>query len=201
MVINYLGNGSFKLQSGETSLLVNPESNRFKADIILRTLVSAEQLKANDSLDKLGAGGFAEQNDIYFSGEYEVKGIEVSGIPVPEESTDKFIKTVYLVNWEEMQFAFLGHISKPLSAEIMDALDEPDVLVLPTGGGHFLEAVAAAKIAKQLEPSFIIPTFYKSPAEFLKVMGQKGETQEKLVFKKKDLEDTKNKVVVLEVKS
>ena len=189
MVINYLGNGSFKLQSGETSLLVDPESNRFKADLILRTLTLAESLRFG--------GGSSEQNDIGFPGEYEVKGIEVLGISVPEESTEKFVKTVYLVNWEEMQFAFLGHVSKPLSAEIMDVLDEPDVLVLPVGGGHFLEPAAAAKIAKQLEPSFIIPTFYKSPAEFLKAMGQKGEEMEKLVFKKKDLEETRDKVIIL----
>ena len=191
MVINYLGNGSFKLQSGETSLLVNPESARFKADLILRTLTPTEFLKANV--------GSAEQNDICFPGEYEVKGIEVLGIAVPQESTDKFIKTVYLVNWEEIQLAFLGHISRPPSEEIIDALDEPDVLVLPVGGGHFLDASAAAKIAKQLEPSFIIPTFYKSPAEFLKAMGQKGEVQEKLVFKKKDLGETRDKVVILKM--
>ncbi len=188
MVINYLGNGSFKLQSGETSLLVNPESNRFKADLILRTLAPAELLRAS---------GSSEQNDIGFPGEYEVKGIDVLGIPVPEESTEKFVKTVYLVNWEEIQLAFLGHISRPLSAEVMDILDELDILVLPVGGGHFLEAGAAAKIAKQLEPSFIIPTFYKSPTEFLRAMGQKGEELEKLVFKKKDLEDIKDRVIIL----
>lgn len=189
MVINYLGNGSFKLQSGETSLLVNPESNRLKADLILRTIAPAETLRAND--------GPAEQTDICFPGEYEVKGIEVLGISVPEESTDKFLKTIYLVNWEGIKFAFLGHISKPPAAEITDALDEPDVLVLPAGGGRFLEAAAAAKVAKYLEPSFVIPTFYKSPAEFLKAMGQKGEAQEKLVFKKKELGEIKDKVVIL----
>jgi L-ascorbate metabolism protein UlaG (beta-lactamase superfamily) len=189
MVINYLGNGSFKLQSGETSLLVNPENARFKADLVLRTLAPAESLKASD--------GAVEQNDISFSGEYEVKGIEVVGIPVPDESTDKFVKTVYSVNWEDIKFAFLGHVSKPLSADVMDALDEPDVLVLPVGGGHFLEPGVAAKIAKQLEPSYIIPTFYKNPAEFLKVMGQKGEEMEKLVFKKKDLGESKDRVVIL----
>ena len=195
MVINYLGNGSFKLQSGETSLLVNPESARFKADLTLRTLASIELLNSG-SLGVAGASGLAE-NDICLPGEYEAKGIEVLGISVPEESTEKFIKTVYFVNWEEIKIALLGHISKPLSAEIMDILDEPDVLMLPVGGGHFLEPSTAAKIAKQLEPGFIIPTFYKSPAEFLKAMGQKGEEMEKLVFKKKDLENTKDKVVIL----
>jgi len=42
MVINYFGNGCFRLQSGETSILVNPENNRLKADIILKTLTGTQ---------------------------------------------------------------------------------------------------------------------------------------------------------------
>ncbi|MEK9180293.1 MAG: MBL fold metallo-hydrolase [Patescibacteria group bacterium] len=188
MIINYLGNGSFKLQSGQTSLLVDAESNRFKADVSLRTLVSADLAPLSES---------SANTEITFPGEYEVKGIEISGIGVSEESTDKFLKTVYLVHWEDIKLAFLGHISKPLSPAIIEKLDEPDVLFIPVGGGHFLPPEDAAKLAKKLEPSFIVPSFYKAPGDFLKAMGQKAETEEKLVFKKKDLEGTKNKVVVL----
>ena len=38
MVITYYGNGAFRLQSGDTVLLLNPENNRLKADVTLRTL-------------------------------------------------------------------------------------------------------------------------------------------------------------------
>ncbi len=193
MVINYLGGGSFKLQSGETSMLVNPENNRYKADVTLRTLSPA-------TLPFRGADA-PEQNDIFFPGEYEIKEIEIKGIPVPEESGEKFIKTVYVVTWEEITFALLGHLSKFPSPDLMEKLGEPDVLILPVGGGHFLEAALAAKLARQLEPVFVIPTFYKTPAEFAKEMGQKAESQEKLVFKKKDLVKGNPKLVVLEAKS
>jgi len=192
MVINYLGGGSFKLQSGETSLLVDPENNRFKADAVLKTLTSVAGIKSDEA---------AAQNEIDFPGEYEIKGIEITGIPIPEESGEKFTKTVYAVNWEEIKLAFLGHLSKTPSAEVIDKLGEPDVLFLPVGGEHFLSPDAAAKLAKQFEPSIIIPTFYKKPDDFLKAMGQKAEFQEKFVFKKKDLAEEKNKVVLLEAKN
>ena len=100
-----------------------------------------------------------------------------------------------------MKFAFLGHISKAPSADLIEKLEEPDVLFVPVGGGHFLAPEAAAKVAKQLEPSIIFPTFVKSPAEFLKAMGQKSQAEEKFVFKKKDLVNEKNKVIVLESKT
>ena len=45
MVINYFGNGCFRLQSGETSVLVNPDNNRLKADVTLKTLVAAERTR------------------------------------------------------------------------------------------------------------------------------------------------------------
>lgn len=189
MVINYLGGGSFKIQSGENSILVDPESNRFKADVVLRTLVSADILK--------NSGEETVPNEIVFPGEYEVGGIEIIGIPIVEESSDKFVKTAYLVRWEGVKLAFLGHLSTMLSGDIVEKLDEPEILFLPVGGGHFLNPEVAARLAKQVEPAFIIPTFYKNPADFLKNMGQKTPVQEKLVFKKKDLESEKNKVVVL----
>lgn len=193
MVINYLGGGSFKLQSGETSMLINPENNRYKADVILKTLASA-------TLPSGGADA-PGQNEVCFPGEYEIKEIEIRGISVPEESGEKFMKTVYAVTWEEITFAFLGHLSKPISADIIEKLGEPDVLILPVGGGHFLEAAPAAKLTRQLEPTFVIPTFYKTPTEFAKEMGQKAEPQEKLVFKKKDITKGKTQLVVLEART
>lgn len=193
MVINYLGGGAFRLQSGETSLLVDPESNRLKADVVLRTLAPANFSTAEDNA--------LPQNEIFFPGEYEIKGIEVRGVPVRQESGEKFLKTIYAVEWEEIRLAFLGYLSRTLSAETIDELNEPDILFLPIGGGHFLAPEAAARLAKQIEPAFIIPTSYKNPTEFLRAMGQKAEAQEKLVFKKKDLLNEKSRVVLLEPKS
>lgn len=187
MVITYFGGGSYRLQSGETSLLVDPDNNRLKADVVLKTLSSTEFDTSHDLI----------QTEISFPGEYEVKGIEILGIGLTEESGEKFLKTAYVAQWEEMKFVFLGHISKMPSADIIEEMEEPDVLFVPVGGGHFLSPEMAAKLAKQLEPAIILPTFYKNPGDFLKVMGQKAEAEEKFVFKKKDLANEKNKVVVL----
>jgi L-ascorbate metabolism protein UlaG (beta-lactamase superfamily) len=188
MVINYFGNGCFRLQSGDTSVLVNPENNRLKADVTLKTLTAT----AVDS-----AAEATEEVVISFAGEYEEKEIEIVGFPIAEESTDKFLKTAYAVAWEGMKFVFLGHLSKPMDATLMEEFSEPDILFLPVGGGHFLEPEVAAKIAKHLEPRIVIPSFYKDPGEFLKAFGKKGEDMDKLVFKQKDIAGDKGRVVIL----
>lgn len=188
MVLTYFGGGAFRLQSGETSILVNPENNRLKADVTLKTLVAVE--------NPLGDGA-DETATIAFPGEYEIKGIEIFGFPVAAESTEKFLKTVYAVYWEEMKFVFLGHLTKPIDAALMEELLEADVLVIPVGGGHFLEPDVAAKMAKQLEARVIVPSFYKTPDEFMKALGKKAEKTEKFVFKQKDIAGDKGRPVVL----
>jgi L-ascorbate metabolism protein UlaG (beta-lactamase superfamily) len=191
MVINYFGNGCFRLQSGDTSLLVNPENNRLKADVTLKTLTAA--------VPDAAASGDEKTDDVVisFAGEYEEKEIEILGFPIAEESTDKFLKTAYAVLWEGVKFVFLGHLSKPMDATLMEEFSEPDVLFLPVGGGHFLEPEVAAKIAKQLEARVVIPSFYKNTAEFLKASGKKGEEMEKFVFKQKDITADHGRVIVL----
>src|SRR3989344_6524601 len=184
MILSYFGDGGFRLQSGDLSLLVDPPNNRLKADVVLRTLVSTEMTAP-------------EVGEIAFPGEYEVRGIEISGIGVIDESTDKYLKTVYLVRWDEMSFAFLGHVKNVPSIDILEGLNEPNILFLPVGGGHFMSPQDAAKVAKKIEPNLIVPAFYKTPTDFLKAMGQKGREEEKLVFKKKDIITDTGKVLIL----
>ncbi|MEK7193187.1 MAG: MBL fold metallo-hydrolase [Patescibacteria group bacterium] len=185
MIIQYFGEGCFRLQSGDTVLLVDPVNNRQKADVVLSTLTST-------ALPDVG------QNEIRFPGEYEMKGIEVWGFPVAAESTEKFLKTIYLVHWEGMSFVFLGHLSKGMEPEALEKMSESDVLFFPFDGEHFLTAEAAAKLVKQLGPHVAIPSFSKNPSEILKAFGQKIAPQEKLVFKKKDLAADQDKIVILE---
>jgi len=188
MIVQYLGSGSFRLQSGDTSLLVNPGNNRFKADVVLRTLMLADEAPS--------------PGEICYPGEYEEKGIEIQGWPLTEESTAKFIKTIYKINWEDIKFLFLGHISKFLPAAVLEEVGEVDLVFVPTGDDHFLVPEEAAKLVRRLEPKMIIPAYFKNASALAKILDGQSEQQEKLVFRSKDLGETKKaRFVVLEGKS
>lgn len=191
MVITHFGNGAFRLQSGETVLLIDPENNRLKADVTLRTLTPTNPTEIIDHESDSGI-------KISFPGEYETKGIEIVGFSIKEESTEKFLKTAYKVMFENMKFVFLGYLSGPLDASLTEEFSEPDVLILPAGGGHFLEPDIAAKMAKQLETKIVIPSFIKNTDLFLRALGRKAEPVEKFVFKQKDISTDKGRPVVLE---
>ncbi len=188
MIVTYFGNKCFRLQSGDTAILIDSENNRLKADVVLKTLASTTR----EAIAEDSSAGI-----LSFPGEYETKGIEITGFPITEESSEKFLKTAYVVEWEDMKFVFLGHLSRPLSASLMEEFFEPDILFLPADGGHFLEPEVAAKMVKQLEAKIAIPSFTKDSSEFLKALGKKSDPVEKFVFKQKDLIGEKGRPVIL----
>jgi L-ascorbate metabolism protein UlaG (beta-lactamase superfamily) len=190
MVITHYGNGAFRMQSGETVLLLNPENDRLKADVVLCTLAGTA---TNNLLSDAADAG----TKISFPGEYEVHGIEIDGFPIIAESSETFIKTAYKVFFEDMTLVFLGHLSQPLDATLMEEFSEPDVLILPVGGGHFLEPEVAAKITKQLEAKVVIPSFAKNIDSFLRALGRKADVMEKFVFRQKDIAEEKGRPIVL----
>ncbi len=201
MVINWYGEGCFKISSGGLTILTDPfESStgltppRFKADIILKTLVPYPVPYNSDREETVTLEG---------PGEYEIKGIDIQGFQI--EPNNKELKTAYLVKIEELSLGFLGHVSLMLAAEILEALGGIDILFIPTNGVPYLEPESAAKLVKQLAPKLVVASFIKVPGltrkandakDFLAELGLKTEPQEKLVIKKKELPATTHAVVL-----
>lgn len=201
MVINWYGEGCFRVQASDFNLITDPFDSktgltppRVKADLTLETVTSLPYSENGPEL-------------IVGPGEYEVKNIRVTGIPLTKESNTKEAKTAYLVEVDDVRLCFLGHLASELDAEALEYLDEVDVLFIPGGGAPFISQKDAAALVKQLEPRIVIPSFFKIPnlkrssepvIKFLEELGKKAEPVEKLSLKKKDLEPV-TKVVVLKV--
>lgn len=208
MIINFYGEGCFKLQEGDTSILIDPIDSSSGlsapksafATIVLKTLL--EPPKPGEELPE----GEKDKKIISGAGEYEIKGITINGWPLLKDSSDKYIKNVFQIKWGDLTFGVLGHISEFNEPEILEELGEVDVLFIPGGGKPFLAQASAAKLVRQINPKVVVPSFFKLPGlkrkadpvdAFLKELGMKNkEPQEKLSIKKKDLSE-KTEVVVL----
>lgn len=187
MVINYRGQNCFDIQNGKISLLINPPNNRLKADIILRTKSGFKQEELKNLAD----------NEFAFPGEYEIKEVCFRGFPIPlSEKKDNEIKTVFLVEWEDYKLAFLGQISSSLTPDVIEEIYKVDILFLPVGDGYLTPDIAK-QIIKQVEPKIIIPEIFSDGEKFLKLMEKKSEPQDKLTIKKKNIENFKNEVIIL----
>jgi L-ascorbate metabolism protein UlaG (beta-lactamase superfamily) len=181
MVITKQGESYFRIQNGETVLLIDPTNQRSVrgADIVLNT-------KINSPTD----GEAREDLIIDHPGEYEIRGIRVEGTAVSGEGS-----TIYRIRWEDLTLGILGPVSKEPEAKSQLGLQGVDVLILPAGGKN-LSAAAAAKITRQAEPALVIP--WGDLKAFTKEMGaDAGNMENKLTFKKKDLSPKAMKIAAL----
>jgi L-ascorbate metabolism protein UlaG (beta-lactamase superfamily) len=175
---------------------------RFKADIVIKTLTLS--LKPGKAHPETHDG---EMFNVSGPGEYEVKGISISGWPLLKDSSPDFLKSVYRVKTDDITIGLLGHLSEFSEPEIFEELGEIDVLMIPGGGTPFISQESSAKLIRQISPRIVIPCFFQVPglkrktadvSDFLKEIGQKAEPEEKLSIKHKDLGE-KMRVVVLKV--
>ncbi len=206
MVINWYGEGCFKVQIGDFTLVsdqfdsklgLNPARGKF--DVLLKTISAwpAPETEKQDGSVLIGPG------------EYEIKGFEIHGIPLVKESSENFFKTIYMVKTEDANLCFLGHIADYPDEDALGELKSVDILFVPAGDKPFIKTELAAKLIKQVNPKIVIPMFFKIPGlkrqtsdvkDFVDEVGIKSEIEEKLTIKKKDLAEIKStKIIQLKV--
>lgn len=213
MIATYHGGAFLKLQTGDTTIAINPISKesgkkvtRFGSDICL---VSTNLPLTNgiDQVENAGKVPFV----ISGPGEYEVKGIYFKGVESKftwhegKEKKEK-INTSYIFTFDNIKICVLGILTEKLSAEARDIISTCDLLILPVLEGKedenkFLSARDAVVVANNLEPSMIIPVGYddKTLPIFLKEAGAVGlQAVDKLTIKRKDLDGKEGVIVTLQ---
>ena len=205
MQIQYFGLSSFKITTKEATVITDPFHKdsgltppRGNADILVLS-------QKNKSLYSAVSGISGAHFDVTDPGEYDIKGVTITGVPLKQE--EGYV-TIFLLESEDLRVLNLTHIKDfNLKEQELEELGEIDILILPVGGNTVLSASAAAKVVNEVEPKIVIPSHYKMPGlivdvdgleKFIKEMGGKSESMEKLTVKKKDLPEEGTKVVVLE---
>ncbi|MEK9175192.1 MAG: MBL fold metallo-hydrolase [Patescibacteria group bacterium] len=213
MVITYYGISCFKIQSGDTTLAIDPfdkESGltppRFRTDIALTTHNHSNHNNIDSLADKEDINVFK----ITGPGEYEIHGIQIHGVSSfhdAKEGKEKGKNTIYIITWENLRIVHLGDYGEnTLRDEIHEAIGTPDILFVPVGGGDTIDAEMATKLINQIEPRIIIPMHYKIPGlkekisgveVFMKEMGEKSIPEERLTIKKSAVPTDSQKIIVL----
>ena len=215
MIITYFGKQFFKIQQGETVLSFNPVSKNSKTGINAHFGADIALVTTNHP-DYNGVEQLSHGERVPFvingPGDYEVKEIFIKGVmsdallasPAKDGVNKKYINTIYSLSIDNISIVFLGALKPITDAEISkearEAINNPDILFIPIGGGGLLDAKGAAKLASALEPKMIIPMDYDNVSlkTFLKETGEeKAEVVDKLTLKLKDLEGKEGEVIVL----
>jgi L-ascorbate metabolism protein UlaG (beta-lactamase superfamily) len=99
-------------------------------------------------------------------GEYEMAGSLIEGVATyldKQKGKERGKNTSFMIHLDDVSVCHLGALAHTLNSAQIEALKDPDVLLVPVGGGATLDAAAAAEVVSQLEPRIVIPMLYGTP--------------------------------------
>lgn len=213
MEIIYLGHASFRLRGKNATLVTDPYDPviglKFPKHTAADIVTVSHPHGDHSTVSQVEGNPYIVKGP----GEYEIKGVGVVGHTTfhdEEKGVSRGGNTVYRIEMDGINIAHLGDLGHVLSSDQVDELDGVDVLLIPVGGFHTIDAAKAVTIIKEIEPSIVIPMHYGRPeldqkmfgslspvSVFLKEIGKDVVPQTKLTVTKDKLPG-EMQVVVLE---
>ncbi|MDD3487800.1 MAG: MBL fold metallo-hydrolase [Candidatus Pacebacteria bacterium] len=209
MIIQWFGHSFFRLETKGKIIAIDPYSekatglkpSRFKADILLIT----HQHEDHNNKSVIMGEPFVLEGP----GELEMGGIFIDGLQSfhdKKRGQSRGENTIFLIKSEEITICHLGDLGEPqLREESLEKVGEADILLVPVGGNYTINYEEAISFINQIEPKIIIPMHYALPQlkikldpldKFVKAIGKKPETVDKLIIRKNTLPE-ETKLIVL----
>ena len=211
MDIYWYGQSCFKLKGKEASLVIDPFDPQFTGLTAPKPLTADVVLITHDHQDH-NQTNLLEGEPVVFNGpgEYEVKGVVISGIASYHDDqlgARRGLNTIYHILFDGLNLVHLGDLGQSkLTEQQLTQIGEVDILLVPIGSVYTIDAKLASDIVAQLEPKIIIPMHYfieglkfqlEGVDKFLKEMGVETVTPvPKLSITKERLPE-ESQVVVL----
>jgi len=165
MDITWYGHSCFRLSDRGVVIVTDPPSDelgyqrpRIRANVVT---ISHEHPGHNNRIGFRGGPRFFDG-----PGEYEVGGVFITGIATYHDGrrgASRGRNTVFVFDFGGLTVCHLGDLGHVLSQSQAEALSEVDVLLIPVGGLHTLDATKAAEVISLVEPRIVIPMHYKTP--------------------------------------
>ncbi len=182
MDITWYGHACFRLSERGVVIVTDPpaealgyERPRIRADVVT---ISHDHPGHNNRVGFRGGPRFFDG-----PGEYEVKGVFITGIAAYHDGrkgASRGRNTIFVFDFDNLTVCHLGDLGHVPDQSQVEALSAVDVLLIPVGGLHTIDASKAAEVISLIEPRLVIPMHYKTPKEkarlrkvdvFLKQMG------------------------------
>ncbi len=182
MDITWYGHSCFRLSDRGVTIVTDPPSDdlgydrpRIRADVVT---ISHEHPGHNNRVGFRGGPRFFDG-----PGEYEVKEVFITGIATYHDGRSGSARgrnTVFLFEFDGLTVCHLGDLGHVPSQSEVEALSAVDVLLIPVGGLHTIDASKASEVISLIEPLLVIPMHYSTKVEkakldtvtkFLKEMG------------------------------
>lgn len=180
MEIKWHGNTCFTLKEKGTKLLLNPDkqAGSVKGNVVLSSLEETAEVK---DVDKV----------VDWPGEYEIKGISITGFRAWTKSKSKEEEDgagdetiIYYFDMGGIKFCHLGAVGHVLTSDMIKEIGDVDVLMIDLGEKSNLDGKKPMEIIEAIEPRVLIPMGEGKLGERMKELGlDKPTAQESYVVK------------------
>src|SRR2546427_5907752 len=213
MEISWQGHACFQLRGKHVTLVTDPfspqQGDSPRLGKINATIVTVSH---NHPGHNYVAGVGGNPRVVHGPGEYEISDVLITGVASYHD--DKHGRefgrnTIYVIHMDDLVICHLGDLGHTLQEAQLEEVADADVLLIPIGGQHTINAAQAAEVISQVEPHIVIPMHY-SPSigdapnpldKFCREMGIEAlNPQPKLSITRSAL-PAETQVVILSIRS
>lgn len=177
MEISYLGHSSFKIKTKTGTVVTDPytlpgmKMPAISADIVT---VSHQHPDHNNVSSVSGTARREKPFVIAEPGEYEVEGISFFGYQTSHDDSsgkERGENTIFIIQAEDLRILHLGDLGHELPDKLVENLEGIDIVMVPVGGKYTINAETAFKVIEKIDPFYVLPMHYRTPAHDEKMFG------------------------------
>jgi L-ascorbate metabolism protein UlaG (beta-lactamase superfamily) len=162
MEISWLGHSCFQLRGKNVTLITDPFSPQPEHSLgkINAPIVTISHNHPGHNFTG-GVGG--DPRIVHGPGEYEISDVLITGVASYHDNKhgqDLGRNTIYVIHMDDLIICHLGDLGHILQEEQLEEVADADVLLIPIGGQHTINAAQAAEVISQVEPHIVIPMHY-----------------------------------------
>ena len=211
MEISWLGHSCFQLRGKNVTLITDPFSPQLGHSLgkISAPIVT---ISHNHPGHNFAGGVDGDPRIVRGPGEYEISDVLITGVASYHDNKhgqELGRNTIYIIHMDDLIICHLGDLGHILQEEQLEEVADADMLLVPIGGQHTINAAQAAEVISQVEPRIVIPMHYSPPIDdapnpldkFCREMGIEAiNPQPKLSITRSAL-PAETQVVILSIRS
>ena len=211
MEISWLGHSCFQLRGKNVTLITDPFSPQLGHSLgkISAPIVT---ISHNHPGHNFAGGVDGDPRIVRGPGEYEISDVLITGVASYHDNKhgqELGRNTIYIIHIDDLIICHLGDLGHILQEEQLEEVAVADMLLVPIGGQHTINAAQAAEVISQVEPHIVIPMHYSPPIgdvpnpldKFCREMGIEAiNPQPKLSITRSAL-PAETQVVILSIRS
>ena len=165
MEISWLGHSCFQLRGKNVTLITDPFSPQLGHSLgkISAPIVT---ISHNHPGHNFAGGVDGEPRIVRGPGEYEISDVLITGVASYHDNKhgqELGRNTIYIIHMDDLIICHLGDLGHILQEEQLEEVADADMLLVPIGGQHTINAAQAAEVISQVEPHIVIPMHYSPP--------------------------------------